>query len=147
MNIHLFMKRIEKRYDRMTHLSNSLDWNQVILTIWTVVLLPVITYIGNELKQYAEARKIDNYNEILQKSVMSVVKDVYETEVKNIKGTDAWTDEQKEKARSIAKNKIIFALPASAYNCLKSENPDFNEYVYSLIEASLFDLKNKHEVM
>ncbi|MCI5805087.1 MAG: hypothetical protein MR029_02020 [Clostridium sp.] len=141
------MKRIEKRYDRMTHLSNSLDWNQVILTIWTVVLLPVITYIGNELKQYAEARKIDNYNEILQKSVMSVVKDVYETEVKNIKGTDAWTDEQKEKARSIAKNKIIFALPASAYNCLKSENPDFNEYVYSLIEASLFDLKNKHEVM
>lgn len=131
----------------MTHLSNSLDWNQVILTIWTVVLLPVITYIGNELKQYAEARKIDNYNEILQKSVMSVVKDVYETEVKNIKGTDAWTDEQKEKARSIAKNKIIFALPASAYNCLKSENPDFNEYVYSLIEASLFDLKNKHAVM
>lgn len=131
----------------MTHLSNSLDWNQVILTIWTVVLLPVITYIGNELKQYAEARKIDNYNEILQKSVMSVVKDVYETEVKNIKGTDAWTDEQKEKARSIAKNKIIFALPASAYNCLKSGNPDFNEYVYSLIEASLFDLKNKQEVM
>lgn len=51
----------------MTHLSNSLDWNQVILTIWTVVLLPVITYIGNEFKQYAEARKIDNYNEILQK--------------------------------------------------------------------------------
>lgn len=131
----------------MTHLSNNLDWNQVILTIWTVVLLPVITYIGNELKQYAEARKIDNYNEILQKSVMSVVKDVYETEVKNIKGTDAWTDEQKEKARSIAKNKIIFALPASAYNCLKSENPDFNEYVYSLIEASLFDLKNKQAVM
>lgn len=131
----------------MNHLSNSLNWNQVILTIWTVVLLPVITYIGNELKQYAEARKIDNYNEILQKSVMSVVKDVYETEVKNIKGTDAWTDEQKEKARSIAKNKIIFALPASAYNCLKSENPDFNEYVYSLIEASLFDLKNKQEVM
>ena len=131
----------------MTHLSNSLDWNQVILTIWTVVLLPVITYIGNEFKQYAEARKIDNYNEILQKSVMSVVKDVYETEVKNIKGTDAWTDEQKEKARSIAKNKIIFALPASAYNCLKSENPDFNEYVYSLIEASLFDLKNKQAVM
>lgn len=39
----------------MNHLSNSLDWNQVILTIWTVVLLPVITYIGNELKQYAEA--------------------------------------------------------------------------------------------
>lgn len=131
----------------MNHLSNSLDWNQVILTIRTVVLLPVITYIGNELKQYAEARKIDNYNEILQKSVMSVVKDVYETEVKNIKGTDAWTDEQKEKARSIAKNKIIFALPASAYNCLKLENPDFNEYVYSLIEASLFDLKNKQEVM
>ena len=131
----------------MTHLSNSLDWNQVILTIWTVVLLPVITYIGNEFKQYAEARKIDNYNEILQKSVMSVVKDVYETEVKNIKGTDAWTDEQKEKARSIAKHKIILALPASAYNCLKLENPDFNEYVYSLIEASLFDLKNKQEVM
>ena len=127
----------------MKELLNSLDWNQVIVTIWTVVLLPVLTYIGNEVKKYAEAKKIDKYTDILQKNVLSVVKDVYETEVKGIKGTDAWTEEKKDEIRQIAKNKVIFALSTSAFECLKAANADFDEYLDSLIESSLFDLKNR----
>lgn len=127
----------------MKELLSSLDWNEVIFTIWTVVLLPILTYIGNEVKKYAEAKKIDKYTDILQKNVVSVVKDVYETIVKDIKGTDEWTDDKKEEVRKIAKDKIIFALSSSAYECLKSANMDFEEYLDSLIESSLFDLKNK----
>ena len=126
----------------MKELLSSLDWNEVIVTIWTVVLLPILTYIGNEIKKYAEAKKIDKYTDILQKNVVSVVKDVYETIVKDIKGTDEWTDEKKEEIKQIAKNKIIFALSTSAYDCLKMANTDFEEYLDSLIESSLFDLKN-----
>ena len=79
----------------------------------------------------------------MQKNVVSVVKDVYETIVKDIKGTDEWTDDKKEEVRKIAKDKIIFALSSSAYECLKSANMDFEEYIDSLIESSLFELKNK----
>lgn len=127
----------------MKELLSSLDWNEVIVTIWTVVLLPVLTYIGNEVKKYAEAKKIDKYTDILQKNVVSVVKDVYETIVKDIKGTDEWTNEKKEEVKKIAKDKIIFALSSSAYECLKSANMDFEEYLDSLIESALFDLKNR----
>ena len=35
----------------MKELLSSLDWNEVIITIWTVVLLPILTYIGNEVKE------------------------------------------------------------------------------------------------
>lgn len=126
----------------MNELLTSLDWNELITAIWTVVLLPLITYIGNEIKKYAEAKKIDKYTDILQKNVMSAVKDVYETIVKDIKGTDDWTDKMQDEVREIAKNKAIFALSSTAYECLKMANEDFEEYLDSLIESSLFDIKN-----
>ena len=126
----------------MSELLNSLDWNEVIVTIWTVILLPILTFVGNEVKKFAEAKKIDKYTDILQKNVTDAVKDVYETVVKDIKGTDEWTEEKKEEVKEIAKQKAIFALSTSAYQCLKQVNNDFEEYLDSLIESSLFDIKN-----
>ncbi len=125
----------------MKDLLMTLDWNEVIVTIWSVVLLPVLTYIGNEIRKYAEAKKISKYTDILQANVVSVVKDVYETIVKEVKGTDEWTEEKKDEVREIAKSKIVFALSTSAYECLKTVNEDFDEYLDSLIESSLYDLK------
>ena len=43
----------------------------------------------------------------------------------------------------ITKDKIIFALSSSAYDCLKAANMDFEEYLDSLIESVLYDLKNR----
>lgn len=125
----------------MKNLLMTLDWNEVIVTIWSVVLLPVLTHIGNEIRKYAEAKKISKYTDILQTNVVSVVKDVYETIVKEVKGTDEWTEEKKDEVREIAKSKIVFALSTSAYECLKTANEDFDEYLDSLIESSLYDLK------
>lgn len=127
----------------MKELLISLDWNEVIITVWTAVILPVLTYIGTEIRKYTEAKKISKYTDILQKNTVSVVKDVYETIVKEIKGTDEWTEDKKDEIREIAKNKIIFALSTSAYECLKKSNEDFDEYLDSLIESSLYDIKNK----
>ena len=126
----------------MKELLSSLDWNEVIVTIWTVVLLPILTYIGNEIKKYAEAKKIDKYTDILQKNVVSVVKDVYETIVKDIKSTDDWTLEKQEEVKEIAKRKALFALSNSVYECLKTSNSDFDEYLDGLVGTALFDIKN-----
>lgn len=127
----------------MNEIISNIDWTQVIITLWTVILLPVITYIGNEIRKWAKAKKIDKYTDILEKNVINTVKDVYETIVKDIKGTDEWTDEKKEEVKEIAKTKAIQALPNIVYETLKEANEDFYVYLDSLIGTSLYDLKNK----
>ena len=126
----------------MKEVLQNIDYSQVIYTLWTVVLLPIITYIGTQVGNYAKAKRIDKYTDILYQNVVDAVKDVYETTVKDIKGTDEWTDEKKNEVKEIAKTKAINALTTSAYQILKSANEDFEEYLDGLIGTALYDLKN-----
>ena len=116
---------------------------QVISVVWTAVLLPFITYVGTQISNYAKSKRIDTYTDILYKNVVSSVKDVYETIVKDMKGSDDWTEEKKYEVKEIAKTKAIQALSNSAYEILKAANGDFNEYLDGLIGTALYDLKNK----
>ena len=118
----------------------SLDWMTLLSAIWTVILVPV----GTQIYKYLQTKKLDKYAEILYREVKNAVKSVYETDVKDIKGTDEWTDEKKEEVKQIAKDKAIQALNQSAYKCLKEANSDFEDYLDSLITTSLYDLK--HEI-
>lgn len=126
----------------MDKVLNNIDWTQVIYTIWTVVLLPIITYLGTQIGNYAKAKKIDKYTDILYQNVVDAVKDVYETIVKDIKGTQDWTTEKMNEVKEIAKTKAINSLTSSAYQILKTANEDFDEYLDSLIGTALYDLKN-----
>lgn len=125
----------------MTELLTSLDWAEVLMTLWSCVLLPVLGYVGNEIRVWAKSRKIDKYTDILEKNVMTAVKDVYQTLVINLKGTDAWTEEKMAEVKEIAKQKAIQALSNAAYETLKQANEDFESQIDSLIESSLYDLK------
>lgn len=126
----------------MNEVLQNVDWTQIIYTIWTVVLLPVITYIGTQVGNYSKAKRIDKYTDILYQNVLDAVKDVYETTVKDIKGTSGWTIEKQNEVREIAKTKAVNALTSSAYQILKTANEDFDEYLDSLIGTALYDLKN-----
>lgn len=127
----------------MSELLKGLDWNQVIYTVWTVVLLPIITYIGTEINAYTKAKRIDKYTDILYKNVSDAVKDVYETVVKDIKGNpDLWTEDKQNEVKELAKIKAIAALTTSAYQALKAANEDFDDYLDSLIGTALYDMKN-----
>ncbi len=127
----------------MTEVLKGIDWNQVIYTIWTVVLLPVVTYIGTEINAYAKAKRIDRYTNILYRNVLDAVKDVYETVVKDIKGDpDLWTEDKQNEVKELAKTKAIAALTTSAYQALKTANEDFDDYLDSLIGTALYDIKN-----
>ena len=127
----------------MSELLKNLNWSEVLITIWTVILLPVLTYVANEIRDWAKSKRIDKYTDILYSNVIDAVKDVYETVVKDIKGTEEWTIEKQEEVREIAKSKAIQALSNSAYACLKAANNDFEEYLDTLIGTALFDIKNK----
>lgn len=126
----------------MNEVFKNIDWTQVIYTIWTVVLLPIITYVGTQIGNYAKAKKIDKYTDILYQNVVDAVKDVYESIVKDIKGTQDWTNEKMNEVKEIAKTKAINSLTSSAYQILKTANEDFDEYLDSLIGTALYDLKN-----
>ena len=127
----------------MSELLKNLNWSEVLITIWTVILLPVLTYVANEIREWAKSKRIDKYTDILYSNVIDAVKDVYETVVKDIKGTEEWTIEKQEEVREIAKTKAIQALSNSAYECLKAANNDFEEYLNTLVGTALFDIKNK----
>ena len=132
----------------MTEVLKGIDWNQVIYTIWTVVLLPVVTYIGTEINAYAKAKRIDRYTNILYRNVLDAVKDVYETVVKDIKGNpDLWTEDKQNEVKELAKTKAVAALTTSAYQALKAANVDFDVYLDSLIGSALYDMKNMNIVL
>lgn len=121
----------------------SMDWETVLNTIWSIVLLPLLTYVWSQIQKWAKEKKVDKYTEILKDAACTAVKDVYQTVVQDIKGTTEWTDEKKQEIKEMAKLKAIHALSNSAYELLKKANTDFEEYLDSLIESSLFDIKNK----
>ena len=117
----------------------SLDWMTLFSAIWTVILVP----IGTQIYKYLKTKKLDKYALILYREVKNAVKSVYETEVKDIKGTDAWTEDKMNEVKEIAKQKAIQALNQSVYKCLKEANSDFEDYLDSLITTSLYDLKHE----
>ena len=117
----------------------SLDWMTLLSAIWTVILVP----IGTQIYKYLNTKKLDKYALILYREVKNAVKSVYETEVKDIKGTDAWTEDKMNEVKEIAKQKAIQALNQSVYKCLKEANSDFEDYLDSLITTSLYDLKHE----
>lgn len=126
----------------MSEVLQVIDWQQVIGTLWTAILLPLLTYIGIELRNYAKTKQLDKYTDILYRNVVDAVKDVYEVIVKDIKGTEDWTCERQKEVKELAKTKAVTALTNSVYQMLKSANEDFDEYLDSLIGTALYDLKH-----
>lgn len=122
----------------MESVIQSIDWMALLSAIWTIVLVP----IGKALYDWLKSKKLDGYAKILYEEVVKSVKDVYETTVKDIKGTDAWTDEMKNEVKELAKTKAIHALSSIAYKTLKEANEDFEEYLDGLIGSALYDVKN-----
>lgn len=121
----------------------NIDWMQLISAVWTIVLLPVITYVGKQINDYAKTKQIDKYTDILYQNIVDAVKDVYETVVKDIKhNPELWTEERQNEVKELAKDKAVAALTNSMYQVLREANHDFEEYLDSLVGTALYDLKH-----
>lgn len=127
----------------MKDILNSLDWATILGVIWTAIILPIGTKILASVNRWLEARKLDKYGQILYDEVKKAVKAVYESVVKDIKGTDEWTEDKMDEVRELAKTKILQALPTIAYRVLSEANEDFSDYLDSLIDTALYDVKHE----
>lgn len=122
----------------METILQSIDWLSLLSAIWTIVLVP----IGKQIYDWLKSKKLDKYASILYDEVLKAVKSVYETTVKDIKGTDDWTEEKQNEVKEMAKSKAIQALSSIVYKSLKEANTDFEEYLDSLIGTALYDVKS-----
>lgn len=127
----------------MKDILNSLDWATILGVIWTAIILPIGTKILTSVNRWLEARKLDKYGQILYDEVKKAVKAVYESVVKDIKGTDKWTEDKMDEVRELAKTKILQALPTIVYKVLSEANEDFGDYLDSLIDTVLYDIKHE----
>lgn len=127
----------------MDNFWSSLDWGTLLTTVWTVILLPLATVIGTKINAIAKANKIEKYTDMLYTAAETVVKDLQDSVVKDIKGTDEWTDEKIEEIRQKAIDKAIASMSYEGYKILKEANSDFDSWVDSIIRAKLYDLKKE----
>lgn len=123
----------------MKEVFQNINWLELLSAIWTIVLVPILT----RLYSYLRDKKLDKYADILYTEVKKAVKSVYETEVKDIKGTTDWTPEKQAEVKAVAKEKAIQALNTIVYKSLKEANSDFEDYLDSLIGTALYDVKHE----
>lgn len=126
----------------MNEVLANINIMEVLSTIWTVVLVPILTYMGKQAYDWMQSKKIDKYGKILYEEVTKAVKSVYETEVKDIKKTSDWTEEKQRQVKELAKTKAIQGLSNAAYRCLVEANGDLDEYLDSLVGTVLYDVKH-----
>ena len=129
----------------MDNFWSSLDWGTLLTTVWTVILLPLATVIGTKINAIAKANKIEKYTNMLYTAAETVVKDLQDSVVKDIKGTDEWTDEKIEEIRQKAIDKAIASMSYEGYKIIKEANSDFDSWVDSIIRAKLYDLKKENK--
>ena len=123
----------------MKEVFQNINWLELLSAIWTIILVPILT----KLYSYLKDKKLDKYANILYTEVKKAVKSVYETEVKDIKGTEDWTPEKQTEVKTVAKEKAIQALNTIVYKSLKEDNSDFEDYLDSLIRTCLYDVKHE----
>lgn len=127
----------------MQEIIQNIDWMQVLAVIWTVIIVPILTYAKKEFDEWVKSKDLDKYSTMLIDAVDSSVKDTYETIVKEIKKTDEWTDERKQEVLEHAKTKIKVALTTEGYSFLDTVHEDLELWITTLIEAKLYDLKHQ----
>ena len=123
----------------MKEVFQNINWLELLSAIWTIILVPILT----KLYSYLKDKKLDKYANILYTEVKKAVKSVYETEVKDIKGTEDWTPEKQTEVKTVAKEKAIQALNTIVYKSLKEANSDFDGYLDSLTGTALYDVKHE----
>lgn len=114
-----------------------------LVQIWRLIAFPILIYLLKLLDNYMTHTKYSHIYQIVKELAKAAVKDVWEYYVKEIKDTDEWTEEAKEKAKEMAIQEIIKGLSNDAYTLLKQYNQDFEGYLSNAVESALYDIRQE----
>lgn len=105
------------------------------LASWGTTVL--IKWLNSKIKN----QELASFATTIATVVGQVVKEVTQTYVQNIKGTDAWTKEAQEKALSMALETAKSELTTEALDYIQTQHGDIDKYLITLIESTLYNLK------
>jgi hypothetical protein len=117
-----------------------MDWNEVLMTIVTTVLIPAVIILGKALYGYIEEHikdeKVKKYLLIATDCIADAVADVAQTYVDKIADGD-WNEETKKQAFDLAKSKAVMHLGITGKTLLEEALGDFEGWINSKIEAEV----------
>ncbi|MDF2907486.1 MAG: hypothetical protein K0R34_2807 [Herbinix sp.] len=117
-----------------------MDWNEIMMTLITAVVIPAIIVLGNMLKKYIEANikddKVQKYLIIATDCVTDAVADVAQTIVDKV-ADEEWNEDTKKAAFEVAKEKALQHLGITGKTLLEEALGDFDGWINSKIEAEV----------
>ncbi len=106
----------------------------VLLTVITAYLIP---YLINKYSNDKNKKMLLALNDVISNGV----KNIYQTFVQEIKGTDKWTKETQEEALKKCYLFIQENLTEDLKNWLNKYSNDIEAFIKGLIEAEIYSLK------
>ncbi len=122
-----------------------MTWTDVIISVVSVVLTAVASWGVAKLTEFINSKISNTQAANLLTSavdtVTSVVKEVYQTYVSSMKGSELWdTDAQKAALSSaVAKAKTLISTEAQEY--ITEHFSDFETWLTTTIESTIYTLK------
>lgn len=124
-----------------------MDWQSLVIQIVSVVLATLGAWVLAKVKSLINTKiKNEKARALLDSAttvVSNVVKATYQTYVESIKGTDAWTKDAQEKALQNAVTSARSQLSEEVEKYISDNFGDVETWIKSLIETTLYNLKNK----
>lgn len=108
------------------------------LASWATTIL--VKWLNTKIKN----KELASFSEMVVTIVTNAVKCTYQSYVEGIKGTDQWTREAQEKALQLALETAKRELTTNAVKYIENQHGDIDNYIKTLIESILYDLKNKN---
>lgn len=126
-----------------------MNWQEVLISIISLVLTTLATWAVARLTAWLDSKVKDKtalgfLNDAIQ-VVQTVVKEVYQTYVQNLKDTKMFTvDAQKEALnKAIERAKSVMSKETQDY--ITKNFGDITQWITLQVEAFLYDLKNKNK--
>lgn len=124
-----------------------MDWQSLVIQIVSVILATLGAWVLAKVKSLINTKiKNEKARALLDSAttvVSNVVKATYQTYVESIKGTDAWTKDAQEKALQNAVTAARSQLSEEVEKYISDNFGDVETWIKSLIETTLYNLKNK----
>ena len=117
-----------------------MDWNSILMTLLTAVVVPAIGIVGNALYKYLQEnikdKQVRKYLLIAADCVTDAVADIAQTFVDQIK-EEEWNEDAKQEAFNRAKTKAIQHLGITGRTLLEEALGDFDGWINSKVEAEV----------
>ena len=124
--------------------------NQILLnvlaTVVTCIILPLISFLGVKLTQWLNTKIKDEKGQHLINGavdiVLNAVRSVFQTYVEALKESDNFNADAQKIAFNLAKSIVLKQLSEDAKQYIATNYGDLEEWIRNQIEASIYKLKN-----